>query len=281
VAGTLFTPRNLGELVTAVRWARDNAADFYVLGGGSNVLISDGVIETPVILTTGMADVAVRVSGEFVYLDCMSGAQLKNVLSLSVRNGWSGLECAAGIPGTVGGAVAGNAGTSQGFVGAAVERITTVEEDGSVAEWHGREIDWAYRYCSLFTDAKRAAHEVTFRLRVTDDKSEVAKAMKSAMSGRKSQPVMSRTAGCVFRNPDGDSAGRLLDASGCKGMSVGGAKVSEAHANFIENDGSCTARDILILAEMCKKRVWEAFGTTLGFEVKFFGISEVCAYATA
>ena len=280
MAETLFTPRNQDELVTAVRWARDNAADFYLLGGGSNVLISDGAIETPVILTTGMADVVARVSGEFAYLDCMSGAYLKDVLSLSVRNGWSGLECAAGIPGTVGGAVAGNVGTSQGFVGSVVESITTVEEDCSVAEWDGRTIDWAYRSCSLFTDAKRVAHKVTFGLRVMD-RLEVAEAMKAAMSGRKSQPVTSRTAGCVFKNPDGNSAGRLLDTSGCKGMSVGGAKVSEAHANFIENDGSCTARDILALAEMCRKRVLEAFGVTLDFEVKTFGISEVYADAPA
>ena len=273
MAEVFFTPRDRDELSEAVRCAQDNAENFFVLGGGSNVLISDGMIGTPIILTTEMSGISVRISGDEVFLDCLAGTKLKDVLSLSVLNGWSGLEFAAGIPGTVGGAVAGNAGTLSGNVGRTVAGIVTIEADGSVMEWNGREIDWEYRKCPLFIDSGRIAYKVTYGLRALG-KNDVAIAMKSAMAGRKSQPVSSRTAGCVFKNPAGDSAGRLLDASGCKGMAVGGARVSDVHANFIENFGNCTAGDILSLVASCRKRVWERFGATLDFEIKTLGIPE-------
>ena len=273
MAETFYNPQDKGELSAAVRQARENAGDFFVLGGGSNVLISDEVIKTPVILMTGMSGISVRISGDEVFLDCIAGTSLKNALSLSVRNGWSGLECVAGIPGTVGGAVVGNTGTLSGSVGRTVLSITTIETDGSVKEWNGRKIDWKYRRCPLFGDNGRIAYKVIFALRVTR-KNDVSRAMKTVMAGRKFQPKSSRTAGCVFKNPPRDSAGRLLDLSGCKGMTVGGARVSETHANFIENFGNCTALDILSLAASCRKRVWEKFGAALDFEIQTLGISE-------
>ena len=168
IAETFFTPRGKDELLAATNLARENTENFFVLGGGSNVLISDGIIKTPVILTTGMSDISVRISGDEVFLDCMAGTQLKNILLLSVRNGWSGLECAAGIPGTVGGAVACNAGTLSGYVGQSVLRILTIEADGSVMEWNGREIEWSYRKCPLFEDNRRIAYKITFALRILE-----------------------------------------------------------------------------------------------------------------
>jgi UDP-N-acetylmuramate dehydrogenase len=270
IAETLFTPQCRDDLLRAVEWARDNAGDFYVLGGGSNVLIADGLLETPVILTTGMSGITVRNSGDAVYMDCLAGTCLKNVISLSVKNGWSGLECLSGIPGTVGGAVAGNAGTATGAIGPEVENLLAVEKDGSTIEWAGREIAWSYRHCPLFGSEKRVAMSVTFKMRVADRQG-VAEAAKRVMEMRKSQPFASRTAGCVFKNPPSGSAGRLLDASGCKGMSVGGARVSDSHANFIENDGNCTAGDIMALAALCRKKVQNAFGTSLDFEIKTMG----------
>jgi UDP-N-acetylmuramate dehydrogenase len=268
----------LDDLASAVRWTRDNVSNFYVLGGGSNVLVGDGVIDTPVVLTAGMSGISVKTSGDEVFLECLAGTCLKDVISLSVKNGWSGLECAAGIPGTVGGAVIGNAGTATGCVGSAVESLTTIEEDGSAKEWDGSAIKWAYRYCPLFVSAKRIVMSARFRL-ASRGRHEVAETIKSVMSGRKSQPAASRTTGCVFKNPAGDSAGRLLDVSGCKGMSVGGARVSEAHANFIENEGNCTAADIMALALLCRKNVENMFGISLDFEIKTIGMPEVFANA--
>jgi UDP-N-acetylmuramate dehydrogenase len=204
---------------------------------------------------------------------------MKEAVALSLENGWSGLECAAGIPGTVGGAVAGNAGSKTGAVGSSVERVVTLERDGSRAEWSGRGIDWGYRSCPLFEGGDRIAQRVTFRVR-RSSRDEVARLAAETMRGRKFQPVSARTAGCVFKNPPGDSAGRLLDESGCKGISVGGARVSESHANFIENH-SGSALDIMSLALLCRKKVLAKFGTYLDFEIKTAGTWEVCPDAGA
>jgi UDP-N-acetylmuramate dehydrogenase len=270
----MFAPRTEEELARAAAWARSNTADFFVLGGGSNVLISDAAFEIPVIYTALMSAITVRESGDTVYLDCLAGTPMKEVLALSAKNGWSGLECAAGIPGTVGGAVAGNAGSASGSIGSSVESVVTLERDGSRAEWSGREIEWGYRNCPLFEGTKRIAQSVTFRTK-RSSRDEVARLVAETMNGRRSQPVTSRTAGCVFKNPPGNSAGKLLDESGCKGISVGGARVSESHANFIENH-SGSASDILSLALLCRKKVLAKFGTRLDFEVKVAGVWEAC-----
>ncbi|MDR1508801.1 MAG: UDP-N-acetylmuramate dehydrogenase [Synergistaceae bacterium] len=274
VSKILFTPFKRADLIAVMKWIGDNGMNFYLLGGGSNVLITDDVLETPVVLTTGMTGISARLESGVVFLDCLAGTSLKEVLSLSVKNGWSGLEFAAGIPGTVGGATAGNAGAVRGSIGSVVESVTAVERDGSVVKWNASEITWDYRSCSLFEKTDRVAHSVTFRLH-RSELGKVAYSVKAAMEDRKTQPSVSRTAGCVFRNPSGDSAGRLLDAAGCKGMRVGGARVSASHANFIENIGECTARDILSLALACKKMVQDAFGTLLRFEIKTIGIEDV------
>jgi UDP-N-acetylmuramate dehydrogenase len=270
----MFVPRTEEELSKAVSWARSNGTDFFVLGGGSNVLISDAVFEIPVINTVRMSEVTVRRSGDTVYIDCLAGTPMKEVLALSLKNGWSGLECATGIPGTVGGAVAGNAGSKTGSVGSSVERVVTLEPDGSRAEWSGKSIEWGYRSCPLFEGEKRIAQSVTFRFRQSSI-GEVERLAAEAMRERKFQPVSAKTAGCVFKNPQGNSAGKLLDESGCKGISVGGAIVSESHANFIENH-SGSASDILSLALLCRKKVLDKFGTFLDFEVKMAGVWEVC-----
>ncbi|MDR1132862.1 MAG: UDP-N-acetylmuramate dehydrogenase [Synergistaceae bacterium] len=273
-ARIMFVPRTEDEMSGAVSWARSNGEDFFVLGGGSNVLISDAAFDIPVINTAGMSAITVRERGDTVYMDCLAGTPMKEVLALAAKNGWSGLECAAGIPGTVGGAVAGNAGSKTGSIGSSVELIVTVEPDGSRAEWNGKDIGWGYRSCSLFEGEHRIAQNVTFRTKASS-RDEVARLTAETMRGRKSQPVSSRTAGCVFKNPNGESAGNLLDRSGCKGMSVGGARVSESHANFIENH-SGSARDIMSLALLCRKKVLDEFGTYLDFEVKMAGVWEVC-----
>jgi UDP-N-acetylmuramate dehydrogenase len=273
-AEILFAPSEPDDLISAMKWIGDNEMSFHVLGGGSNVLIADGIIGTPVVLTTGMKGISARHGTDVIFLDCLAGTPLREVLSLSVKNGWSGLEFAAGIPGTVGGAVAGNAGTARGSVGSVVESVTAAERDGSAVKWNASEIAWGYRRCSLFEDAGRVAQSVTFRLR-RSERGKVARSVKEAMEDRRTQPAASRTAGCVFKNPPGGgSAGRLLDAAGCKGMRSGGARVSETHANFIENMGGCTAHDILSLAFACKKMVWDAFGTSLCFEIKTIGIED-------
>jgi UDP-N-acetylmuramate dehydrogenase len=274
-AETLLSPRSAEELALSVRWLRSGGKSFFTLGGGSNVLIWDGVIDVPVLLTARVSDMRVYVEGGSAFIECSAGTRLSGVLSVAIKEGWSGLEFAAGIPGTVGGALAGNAGTLRGSVGPSVVKVRTVGEDGEMIERDARDIEWSYRRCGLPDGAVVAG--AVFKLSLSA-KETVRAGVKEALDARRSQPVGYRTAGCVFKNPQGHSAGMLLDKAGCKGLIAGGARVSSVHANFIENMGGCSAEDIMNLALACKGRVLDMFGVTLEFEVRTLGVREGMLY---
>jgi UDP-N-acetylmuramate dehydrogenase len=194
---------------------------------------------------------------------------LKRLFALALDEGWSGIEFLAGIPGTVGGALTGNAGTKRGAVGWSVARVRTIEPGGATVDWGKDEIEWGYRASSLSHGAGVIAGAV-FSLKQSR-REFVLELAKIAVAERKSQPCGVKTAGCVFKNPEGDNAGRLLDRAGCKGLSVGGATVSRKHANFFENAAGAAARDMIDLARLCAKMVRDAFGVELEFEIKTMG----------
>lgn len=270
----LITPRCREDIANAVKWFADEAdkeVGFDVLGGGSNVLIADGELPMALFRTQELSCMNISIQGQDVFIKCGAGVALRSIFSLALKSGWGGLEFAVGIPGTVGGAIFGNAGTPAGDMRNVVFEVETVERDGSFRKWSAREIVWEYRKCGLAGTQGRILSGTTLKLAVSSRESLMGAIALSA-SGRRTQPKGVKTAGCVFKNPPGDSAGRLLDAGGCKLFSLGGARVSPAHANFIENHANCTADDILSLALLCRKRVFERFGTMLEFEIKFIGI---------
>ncbi|MDR3354776.1 MAG: UDP-N-acetylmuramate dehydrogenase [Synergistaceae bacterium] len=268
----LLEPRSESMLASMMRQLNMERSGFLVIGGGSNVLMTDGVLETPLILTTGINEVSVREDGGVVFVSCGAGVRLRDVLAMTVREGWSGLEFAAGIPGTVGGAVMGNAGTLRGEIASAVHSVRASRFDGRFFDFGDGMIEWGYRKCSLRDEAPMVVSNVVFRLRRSARESVIEETSRSA-SDRRNQPSGRMTAGCVFRNPPGESAGRLLELAGCKGLSVGGAVVSEIHANFIENSGGATASDFADLAQRCREKVIERFGIRLRFEIMTLGVS--------
>ncbi len=270
IAEILISPRSEDELVSAVQWLYSKDRLFSVLGGGSNVLVADGMIDTPVLYTGALKDIEVSVIGGDVFISCGAGVLLKTLFAMSINEGWSGLEFAAGIPGTIGGAVAGNAGTVHGSIAPAVEEVETVEADGSIKRWCSADVRWSYRCCSLMRDGSFVISRIKLKLKLSDRSTVVSRAKLSAVS-RKTQPSGVKTAGCVFKNTPFDSAGKLLDSSGCKGLSIGGARVSQKHANFIENYSGSSAHDITSLAMLCKDRVQNAFNVSLQFEIKPLG----------
>lgn len=275
VGGTaeiLVSPRNEGELVSAVQWFNSIGRSFIVLAGGSNVLVADGVIDTPVLYTGALKNIEISVSNEDVFVLCDAGIPLKTLFAMSINEGWSGLEFAAGIPGTIGGAVAGNAGTAHGSIAPAVEEIETVNADGSIKRWSSPDVRWSYRCCSLMQEGFYVISRIKLKLKLSDRSAVASKARLSAVS-RKTQPSGVKTAGCVFKNTPFDSAGKLLDSSGCKGLYIGGARVSQKHANFIENYSGSSAYDITSLAMLCRDRVRNAFNISLQFEIKPLGFS--------
>ena len=276
VAKLVLTPRNEEGLRGALEWFNRQQRTFAVVGGGSNLLLADGEIETVLLSTGELGGLNAEMDGDDVILDCGAGVPMKSAFALSMKEGWSGLEGVVGIPGTVGGAVVGNAGTKQGAVGRNVHSVRLLRADGIAEDICGEAVDWSYRYSSLAGCG--VLSRVRFRL-VRSSIEDVREAARSAMQERRSQPTGVRTAGCVFKNPPGHSAGRLLDEAGCKRFTVGGACISSKHANFFVNRGGASARDIMALIDICRERVRVKFGVGLQLEIKMIGFPQEVLHA--
>jgi UDP-N-acetylmuramate dehydrogenase len=183
------------------------------------------------------------------------------------------MEFAAGIPGTLGGAIAGNAGAGGHGVCELVDQVITIEADGSVRTWNSCDIAYSYRKCSLSAEKRViVSARMTFRTAAPKD----AAVLESYIMRRSTQPHGLHNAGCTFKNPEGNSAGKLLDEAGCKGLCVGDAIVSDVHANFILNRGHASSSDIIELVKMCSQRVYDSTGIRLEPEIKFLAWPAPC-----
>lgn len=236
-----------------------------VLGNGSNVLVHDDGIRGLVIRLGGaLADTAV-VDGLLV---AGAGLRLTVLLARAARHGWPGLEPLAGIPGTVGGAVWMNAGTSLGEIGDRIAWVEVVQTDGAVVRLDADACGFAYRH-SAFPPGAIVARAA---LRLDGDVPESLAAMRTFLDRRKAtQPLDKPSCGSTFTNPPGDHAGRLIDAAGLKGFAIGGAQVSEKHANFVLNLGDATADDIAQVIRHARTTVRDRFGVWLTPEVQLLG----------
>jgi len=260
-------PGSLQELQRAVSYAHGKGLPLTVIGAGSNVLVSDRGIRGMVIkIGSGLARVTVR--GQII--EAEAGARLSMVAAAARDNGLGGFEFAAGIPGTVGGAIVMNAGANGLAVGELVTRITVMGPGGELLEKAREELRFGYRSSSLQQDpAVVAAASFCCYPRNVDL---IRQDMENYLALRRDhQPLASASAGSVFKNPAGKSAGWLIDNAGGKGLRVGNARVSEQHANFIVNLGSATARDVLALIEKVRALVLQRFGVKLELEVRFLG----------
>jgi UDP-N-acetylenolpyruvoylglucosamine reductase len=256
-------PTSQDEAIRVVRTLQRRGVPFVPLGGGSNTLFAQDVFDGAVILTRKIR--GSRVLGTTIR--AAAGASLPGLIRLAERSGLAGLERFAGIPGTVGGAVFGNAGGPPGTatVGELVRRARVLEADGRVVWRTGEELGLRYRASDL-----KGCLIVAVDLGLKPGCPEKLRRLRLDMSARKGrvQPLEARSAGCTFRNPEGQSAGRLIDELGLKGLSVGGAEVSMVHGNFLVNRGGATARDILGLMDLVRQRVFEAHGICLHPELR-------------
>lgn len=265
----LARPLTQKDLVAILAFCREEGVPFWLLGGGSNVLVPDEGLPGITIQTKGLNEIFWEETGDSVLVYSGSGTFLASLLGLSLRRGWSGLEFTAGIPGTLGGALAGNAGADGFSLGDLVRNVRVIQEGGIVIDRPGDKIDFSYRFSSLGLE-KVAISGCSLVLRKSTP-SKVAEEARRFLSYRKGQPRGVKTAGCIFKNPEGASAGKLLDEAGCKGMESGGAVVSMKHANFIENRGSASTKDILSLIELCRTKVFQNSGVNLVKEIRFLG----------
>jgi UDP-N-acetylmuramate dehydrogenase len=266
-------PASLREVREAVLAAGEKNGPLYILGGGSNVLISDEPLNVTVLHTKDLNGISFigKPSDDMVQIEVEPGYPVKKLLAHAISMQLGGLEFLAGIPGTVGGALWGNAGAcGEGFA-PLVEFIETVDRHGDIKILPRESIEWHYRACPC--DPENAVIITKCRLKLSRVKKEdIFRRIRYFAEAKKGQPLGRKTAGCVFKNPQGTaSAGKLLDDACCKGLRIGGAVVSQFHANFVENDGSATSQDIYGLCEICRERVLSQYGVNLEYEIKFLG----------
>ncbi len=265
-AHRLVEPNDPRDAVEAIRSAGEQGLDWVGLGGGTNTVFLDGGYPGLVVRTHRLLGLTVRGSR----LTAAAGEPLSHLVRRAIDAGLSGLEWAAGIPGSVGGAIAMNAGSAGGRIADVLVEVESVSGDGATRR-SSRDLALGYRESAYRTGRLRElATEAVFDL-VPSAPEPIAAEVRRILKERAVKFPTGATAGCTFRNPpDGPTAGELLDRAGCKRMRVGAAHVSERHANFIVNDGARNADDVLRLIEKMKRRVRETFGVELVEEIDIY-----------
>jgi UDP-N-acetylmuramate dehydrogenase len=258
-----LTPRSENELLAVVRFCRANQIPVHILGAGSNLLVRDEGVRGAVVQVIEPLLSTITVSGTSVTAG--GGALLSHVITEAVRSGLGGVEHLVGIPGTMAGAVVGNSGGRSGDIGQLVSSVTVLTQDGEFATRKGDELSFAYRRSGI---QDLLVLSVTLSL-VQDDSEELTRRMrKNWIMKRSTQPLSDQSAGCIFRNPRGLSAGALIEQCGLKNMAVGKARISDRHANFIVTEEGATSRDVEQLIGRIQKAVAEKFAVDLELEIR-------------
>ncbi len=258
----LFRPDDTDALALLMRRAKQEGIPVKVLGTGANVLISDdgfdGVVvrlDSDAFRTTEQRGTSLRVG---------AGIELMPLSRRCSEKLFSGLECLAGIPATIGGAARMNAGGREGEFGDVVREVRVLQSDGNVETWPRERIGFGYRHSNL---GRCIVLSALLELREDDPRS-VKRTFDECLERKKrSQPLADKSAGCIFKNPEGQSAGALIDRAGLKGARYGGAYVSKRHANFIVVERGATASDVMHLIDIVRKRVLRVFDTELELEI--------------
>ena len=253
------------DLIGAVAVAREHELPVFLLGGGTNLLVADEGI-AGVVLHNDWAETAV----DGVIITASSGTPMASIAAVAARSGILGMEWMATVPGTVGGAVHGNAGAYGSETKDVLVDAELMDLDGKT--WIASNADLAFAYR---TSALQGTATIVVRARfrgAPGDRASAVKKIKEIANDRMAkQPLAQPNTGSIFRNPPGDHAGRLIEAAGLKGATEGGAMVSTKHANFIVNIGDASATDVKRLMERCRNKVKEKFGVELVPEVELVG----------
>ncbi|MBQ6491491.1 MAG: UDP-N-acetylmuramate dehydrogenase [Atopobiaceae bacterium] len=259
------------SLVRTIDVLAHEQVKWVVMGKGSNVLVSDdGYDGCVILLGRDFSRVSFSPEEEGV-VTVGAGVVLAKLVADSMSRGLAGLECCAGIPGTVGGAIAMDAGTRNDWIGPRVRDVVALRPGAGLVRHDGRDIMWGYRSTSI--PEGDIILEVTLGLTPSTRDAVGATVEKLMARRRRTQPMGRPSCGSVFRNPQGASVGALLDECGLKGYAVGGAQVSNVHANFVVNNGNATAADVMAVISHMHETVLSECGIDLEPEVKFLGFS--------
>ncbi len=265
-------PKDISDIKNILTFCNSYNIPVTTIGGGTNVLISDKGIRGVVLnLEHGLCGIKTKRER----ITCGAGALLSKLLKQASKEELTGLEFAVGIPGTVGGAVGMNAGTKEIrnleyiSIGDLVESVKVIDMNGNVSELRKDDLCFEYRKSNL---SEYIILEIKLKLK-TGSKKEINDRISRLLEHKKSTQVLDiPSAGCIFKNPDGHSAGKLIDEAGLKGLAIGDAQISEKHANFIVNNGNASAQDVLNLIKKIKLTVFEKTGVKLEEEIKIIGI---------
>jgi len=264
-ADLLIVPEDLDDLKAALAFARSQHLPVLVLGGGSNTLVRDGGIRGMVILPKAFQDLA-RAGTE---ITAGAGVRVSRLLAFCSKQGLTGLEILSGVPGTVGGAVWGNAGAWGGSVADHLVRVQAVTEEGGDLVLAREAVPFAYRRAGLPKGS--VVIRATFALAPGNPTAIRQQISRWLVRRNATQPVEFRSAGSIFKNPTGDYAGRLVEVAGVKGTRIGPAMISERHGNFFVNLGGAKAADVLALVTLARERVRATLGVDLELEIRVVG----------
>lgn len=266
LSGTLskvIYPETLEQLVTALKYCQDNQLKYLILGNGSNVIFVHDY--NGIVIKLDHFN-NLTIDGNLVKVG--AGYSLMALAFKTVQAGLAGLDFAAGIPATVGGAIYMNAGAYQAEISDVLQDVTILDENFSIRTLKKEELEFGYR-SSLLRKTKWIVLEATFVL-MPGQKQELLQIIKERQQKRlMTQPLEYPSAGSVFRNPENDYAGRLIEQLELKGQKIGGALISQKHANFIVNDGTASGEDIKTLINYIQAKVKEAYGIDLIVEQEF------------
>jgi UDP-N-acetylmuramate dehydrogenase len=272
-ADLFVIPRNLPSLKNILVILNRKKIPFLIIGGGTNILIKDGGIEGVVISLTSFRKIeTVSEKQQNIRVNVEAGTPLQRLVNFSKERGYSGIEGLAGIPGSVGGAICGNAGAFGCEMKDVIISVSMMDTEGNIRSLTAENIDFGYRR----SDISSAGPLLSADILLTKDTKENVSAKIEGFLRRKweCQPLSERSAGCVFKNPPGSSAGKLIDEVGCKGMRIGDVEVSSIHANFFINKGKAKASDFIRLMEAVRSRVMETFHVGLEPEIRIVGKDE-------
>jgi len=266
-ADIFVSPADAVSLKKCLLFARARKLPVLVMGGGTNIVVPDEGVRGMVVSLGHFSMIkTVNDTSDRAELFVEAGVPLQRLVNHCVQNGYGGIESLAGIPGTVGGAIRGNSGSFGQEIKDVIESLVVMNASGMIRRVEKGELTFDYRRSSLKEDEIVLSANMIFR---REEAENLRRKSSEAMARKKeTQPVAERSAGCVFRNPELDSAGRLIEAAGCKGMRVGGMEVSSLHANYIVNRGEGSSADFVKLMQAVRERVRERTGILLVPEVR-------------
>lgn len=264
-ADYLIQPKTVEQLKEILHRCRENDVPLHVLGFGSNLLVSDEGVRGAVIKLDAEEFCRFEFAGSI--LTAGAGANLNKLVLEAVRKGLGGMEALAGIPGSIGGAVRMNAGGSFGDLGSCVRSVSVLDKYGNFFEKSKPELVFDYRWTNITAPVILAA---TMELTESDPDTMLKTVKEVWIYKKNSQPLNTKNAGCIFKNPRGMSAGALIDRAGLKGTQLGGAVVSEKHANFFIAESGCTSTDVKQLIEMVRTKVKDVFDVDLELEIEIW-----------